>query len=105
MSDLDRGRLPRRAAFVNVGFGNLVAAEKVVAVLAAGSSPVKRLREEARGAGRLLDATQGRRTRAVLVTETGQVVLSAVAVATIGLRLEAALGGDLSEGDAGSESP
>jgi regulator of extracellular matrix RemA (YlzA/DUF370 family) len=92
LSDPDRSRLPRRAAFVNIGFGNLVAARRVVAVIGPGSSPVKRLRDEARQKGKLLDATQGRRTRAILVTDGGQVVLSAVAISTIGARLEAALG-------------
>lgn len=96
MNDPAWERLPRRAAFVNIGFGNLVAAERVVAVIGPGSSPVKRLRDEARQGGRLLDATQGRRTRAILVTDTGQVILSAVAVATLGARLEIACGGHAS---------
>ncbi|MCK4547227.1 MAG: DUF370 domain-containing protein [Candidatus Eisenbacteria sp.] len=77
---------------MNVGFGNLVAARRIVAVIDPGSSPVRRLRDEARQKGNLLDATQGRRTRAVLVTDGGQVILSAVAVSTVGARLEAALG-------------
>ena len=102
MSDTTRSALKGNAAFINIGFGNLVAARRVVAVLGASSSPVKRLREDARQKGRLLDATQGRRTRAVLVTEQGQVILSAIAAGTIGARLEAALGGDRSERDAGS---
>lgn len=99
MSDAGRGRLPPRAAFINVGFGNLVAAHRVVAVIGPASSPVKRLREEARREGRLLDATQGRRTRAILVTDVGQVILSAVAVSTLGARLETAVG----EGAGGAE--
>ncbi len=91
MNDGENDRLPAGQAFINVGFGNLVAARKVVAVIGAGSSPAKRLRDEARQRGRLLDATQGRKTRAVLVTDGGQVILSAVALATLGARLDAAL--------------
>ena len=91
MSDATTDRLHFGQAFINVGFGNLVAARKVVAVIGAASSPAKRLRDDARQRGRLLDATQGRRTRAILVIDTGQVILSAVALSTLGARLDGAL--------------
>lgn len=56
------------AAFVNIGFGNLVNSEKVVSVVCPDAAPVKRLVQKAKEAGRVIDATQGRRTKAVLIT-------------------------------------
>jgi regulator of extracellular matrix RemA (YlzA/DUF370 family) len=68
---------------LNVGFGNVVAAEKVVAVISSDSAPMRRYREEARQRGKLVDATQGRKTRTIIVTISDHVILSAVAVDTI----------------------
>lgn len=68
---------------LNIGFGNVVAAEKVIAVINTDSAPMRRYREEARQRGKLVDATQGRKTRAIIVTVSDHVVLSAVAVETI----------------------
>lgn len=68
---------------VNIGFGNVVASSKVVAIVTPGSAPIKRLREEAKKSGRLVDATQGRRTRSIIVTESNHVVLSALQTETI----------------------
>ena len=73
---------------LNVGYGNLVPAGRIVAVLQPGSSPVKRLREDAAKHGRLLDATQGRRTRAVLVLDSDHVILSAVQTQTLLVSVE-----------------
>jgi len=73
---------------LNLGYGNVVAAHRVLAIVNPSSAPIKRLREEARVAGRLIDATQGRRTRSVLVTDSGHVVLSALQPETIGQRYE-----------------
>jgi len=73
---------------LNIGFGNVVAADRVVAVVTPGSAPVKRLKDHAKDTGKLVDATQGRRTRAVIVTDSDHVVLSAVAAETITQRLE-----------------
>lgn len=73
---------------LNIGFGNVVAAERVVAIITPGSAPVKRLKDHARDTGKLVDATQGRRTRAVIVTDSDHVILSAVAAETITSRLE-----------------
>ena len=70
-------------ALVNIGFGNMVAAAKVVAILTPGSAPMKRLREEARSRGKLVDATEGRRTRSILITDSDHVVLSALQAETI----------------------
>ncbi|HUV37228.1 MAG TPA: DUF370 domain-containing protein [Patescibacteria group bacterium] len=68
---------------LNIGFGNVVASEKVVAVINSDSAPMRRYREEARQRGKLVDATQGRKTRAIIVTVSDHVILSAVAVETI----------------------
>ncbi|MBR0407099.1 MAG: DUF370 domain-containing protein [Clostridia bacterium] len=73
---------------LNVGFGNMVAAGRIVAVVAPDSAPVKRLMQEARDGGHLIDATAGRRTRAVLMMDTGHVVLSAVQPETIAGRMQ-----------------
>ena len=73
---------------LNVGFGNMVAAGRIVAVIAPDSAPVKRLVQEARDGGHLIDATAGRRTRAVLMMDTDHVVLSAVQPETIAGRMQ-----------------
>ena len=73
---------------LNVGFGNMVSAGRIVAVIAPDSAPVKRMVQEARDDGHLIDATAGRRTRAVLMMDTGHVVLSAVQHETIAGRLQ-----------------
>ena len=73
---------------LNVGFGNMVSASRIVAVIAPDSAPVKRMVQEARDGGHLIDATAGRRTRAVLMMDTGYVVLSAVQPETIAGRLQ-----------------
>jgi regulator of extracellular matrix RemA (YlzA/DUF370 family) len=73
---------------LNIGFGNVVASDRVVAIITPGSAPVKRLKDHARDTGKLVDATQGRRTRAVIVTDSDHVILSAVAAETITQRLE-----------------
>lgn len=72
---------------VNIGFGNTVISSRVVAVVLPNSAPSKRLREEARGAQRLIDATHGRKTRSIIVTDSNHVILSAVHVETISHRL------------------
>ena len=76
-------------ALVNIGFGNVVAAARVVAVIHPGSSPARRLKDDAGEAGRLIDATQGRRTRSIIVTDSNHVILSAVQGETISQRLSA----------------
>lgn len=68
---------------VHIGFGNMVVADKVIAVIQPSSAPMKRLKEEAKETGRLIDATQGRKTRAVLITDSNHVILSAIQPETI----------------------
>jgi len=73
---------------VHVGFGNMVVADRIVAIINPSSSPIKRLKEEAREAGLLVDVTQGRKTRAILVMDSKHVVLSAIQPETITSRFE-----------------
>ncbi|MGE5174137.1 MAG: DUF370 domain-containing protein [Betaproteobacteria bacterium] len=68
---------------VNIGYGNMVMASKVVAVLSPDSAPMRRLKEEAKDNKMLIDATQGRKTRAVIITDSDHVILSAVQVETL----------------------
>lgn len=74
---------------VNVGYGNVVAAGRVIAVVGPSAAPIRRMREEARQRGKLVDATQGRKTRSVIITDSDHVILSAVQAETIALRLGA----------------
>ncbi len=74
---------------INIGFGNIVAANRVIAIVAPDSSPIKRIIQEARDKGTLIDATYGRRTRAVVITDSGHVVLSAVQPETVAHRFTA----------------
>lgn len=71
---------------VNIGFGNVVPAARIVAVVASSSSPMRRLKEEARKGGKLVDASQGRKTRTVIITDSGHVILSAIQPETIAQR-------------------
>ena len=73
---------------LSVGYGNVVVASRVVSVVGPSAAPVRRLREEARERGKLVDATQGRKTRCVIVTDSDHVILSAVQVETIADRLQ-----------------
>ena len=72
---------------INIGFGNLVSAQRVVAVVSPESAPIKRMVQEARERGVLIDASFGRRTRAVLIMDNDHLVLSALQPETIGNRL------------------
>lgn len=73
---------------VNIGFGNIVSANKIVAIVSPESAPIKRIIQEARERGMLIDATYGRRTRAVIVTDSDHIILSAVQPETVAHRLE-----------------
>jgi regulator of extracellular matrix RemA (YlzA/DUF370 family) len=75
---------------LNVGHGNVVAAERVVAIVALDSLPVKRLAEGAKGSLKLIDATNGRKTRAVIVTDSDHLILSSLEPATLAQRLSSA---------------
>ena len=71
---------------LNIGFGNTVAAERVVAIVTPGSAPMKRLKEDAKEGHRLIDATQGRRTRSIVITDSNHVILSAIQAEIISQR-------------------
>lgn len=72
---------------VNVGFGSLVSAERLIAVVSSDSAPVKRMIQEARERGDLIDATYGRRTQAVLIMDSSHIILSALRPETLAARM------------------
>jgi len=78
---------------INIGFGNIVFANRLIAIVSPESAPVKRLVQDARDRGMLIDATYGRRTRAVLITDSDHVILSAVQPETVANRLNTQEGG------------
>lgn len=71
---------------INIGFGNIVSAQRIVAIVSPESAPIKRIIQEARDRGMLIDATYGRRTRAVIITDSDHIVLSAVQPETVAHR-------------------
>lgn len=74
-------------SLINIGFGNMAATNRIMAIISPESAPVKRIVQESRDRGQLIDATYGRKTRAVLIMDTGQIILSAVQPETISHRL------------------
>jgi extracellular matrix regulatory protein A len=84
---------------INIGFGNIVSAGRIIAIVSPESAPIKRLISDARDRGVLIDATYGRRTRAVIVADSGHVILSAVQPETVKHRLQARDAGPQEESD------
>ena len=80
--------------FINIGFGNMVASDRIITIVSPDSAPVKRLIQDAKDTGRVIDVSCGRRTRSVIITDSEHVILSAIQAETIANRL-----GDGSEGD------
>ena len=74
--------------FINIGFGNIVSANRLIAIVSPESAPIKRVIQDARDTGKLIDATYGRRTRAVIVMDSEHVILSAVQPETVASRLD-----------------
>jgi len=74
---------------LNIGFGNTVMVERIIAVINTGSSPARKLKEAAKKEGKLVDVTEGRRTRSILVMDSNHIILSSVQPDTIGQRLQA----------------
>lgn len=72
---------------INIGFGNIVSANRLIAIVSPESAPIKRMIQDARAKGTLIDATYGRRTRAVVITDSDHVILSAVQPETVAHRL------------------
>ena len=72
---------------INIGFGNMVSANRLVAIVSPESAPIKRIIQDARESGSLIDATYGRRTRAVIITDSDHIILSAVQPETVANRI------------------
>jgi len=75
---------------INIGFGNMVSASRLVAIVSPDSAPIKRVIQEARDKGMLIDATYGRRNRAVIIMDSDHIILSAIQPETVANRLEVA---------------
>ena len=73
---------------INIGFGNIVSADRIIAIVSPESAPIKRMVQEAKDKGTAIDATYGRRTRAVLVTDSDYLILSALQPETVAARLD-----------------
>ena len=80
-------------AIVNIGFGNYVIADRVIAVVNPKASPMRRLREDAKNEGRLIDATQGRKTKSFIILDSNHVILCAVTPDTVTQRFQRVLSG------------
>ena len=78
----------RNSGFINIGYGNIVASGRIIAIVSPEAAPVKRLVQEAKAEGNIIDATCGRKTRAVIICDSGHVVLSALMTDTILMRLQ-----------------
>ncbi len=74
--------------FINIGFGNMVASDRIITIVSPDSAPVKRLVQDAKDSGRVIDVSCGRRTRSVIITDSEHVILSAIQSETIAGRLE-----------------
>lgn len=72
-----------KSTLINVGFGNMVAASRIVAIVNPGSTPLRKFRQEARERGKLIDATEGKKTRSILITDSDHVILSSLQVETL----------------------
>ncbi|HBT38760.1 MAG: hypothetical protein XD58_1100 [Thermotoga sp. 50_1627] len=73
---------------INIGFGNVISGDRVIAIVNPESAPLKRLKEEARDEGKLIDATYGRKTRAIIITDSNHIILSAIQPETIAQRFK-----------------
>ncbi len=82
---------------INIGYGNMVSADRIVTVVSPESAPIKRLVQEARDDGRAIDATYGRKTRAVLVMDSGHIILSSLITETLAARINDSGGVDENE--------
>ena len=76
---------------INIGFGNVISGDRVIAIVNPESSPVKRMKDEAKASGKLIDATYGRKTRSILITDSNHVILSALQPETIAQRFKSSM--------------
>ena len=79
---------------VNIGYGNMVSAERLITIVSSESAPIKRLIQEARDDGRAIDATYGRKTRAVIIMDSGHIILSSLITETLAARINGMGGSD-----------
>ncbi len=82
-----RYRILNNMKMINIGYGNMISAERIVSVISPESAPIKRLIQEAKDDGRAIDATYGRKTRAVIVMDSGHIVLSSLITETLASRI------------------
>ncbi|MDE6092503.1 MAG: DUF370 domain-containing protein [Ruminococcus sp.] len=80
--------------FINIGYGNMISSERIVTIVSPESAPIKRMIQEARDDGRAIDATYGRKTRAVIVMDSGHIILSSLIAETLAARLNESGGSD-----------
>lgn len=90
--------------FINIGYGNMVAVERIVTLVSPDSAPIKRLIQDAKDDGRVIDVTCGRKTRAVVITDSEHVILSALQTETIANRLENSDADDVDETEVDDET-
>ncbi len=83
--------------FINIGFGNIISADRLIAIVSPESAPIKRIIQDARDNGKLVDATYGRKTRAVIIMDSEHVILSAIQPETVASRLEKDTNEDIEE--------
>jgi regulator of extracellular matrix RemA (YlzA/DUF370 family) len=88
---------------INIGFGNMVSANRLIAIVSPESAPIKRIISDSRDKGLLIDATYGRRTRAVIITDSGYIILSAIQPETVAGRLSGKGEQDAGEADEDEE--
>ncbi|MCQ2440338.1 MAG: DUF370 domain-containing protein [Clostridia bacterium] len=86
---------------VNIGFGNMVSASRIITIVSPESAPIKRIIQDAKDKGTLIDATHGRRTRAVIITDSDHIILTYLQSETLANRM---VGGDIAEGDGETEN-
>ncbi|SEH45663.1 MULTISPECIES: DUF370 domain-containing protein [Ruminococcus] len=79
---------------INIGYGNMVSADRIVTIVSPESAPIKRLVQEARDDGRAVDATYGRKTRAVMIMDSGHIILSSLITETLAARINGSGGAD-----------
>jgi hypothetical protein len=89
------------SSLVNIGFGNTVVNARIVAIVTPSSAPMKRLREDAKNEQRLIDATHGRKTRAIIITDSNHIILSAIQPETLSQRFST----DVSPARSGTKEP
>lgn len=85
---------------INIGFGNIVHANRIIAIVSPESAPIKRLIQDARENGLLIDATYGRRTRAVIITDSNHIILSSIQPETVANRIYVKVNGENDTNDA-----